>query len=862
MYLFERIEGAKSFGAYKEIPKLIPDNLNSNFSLREYQINAFRNFITYFENDKLCQYPTQTLFHMATGSGKTLIMAGLMIYLYNKGYRNFLFFVNLDNIVKKTEVNFLDNTSPKFLFSNELNIDGQRIKIRKVSNFQDSDDNAINICFTTTQGLHSNMWTSKENSMTYDDFSDKKVVFISDEAHHLNADTKKGGKLDDSTISWEYTVNRIFRANSKNILLEFTATCDLKNKFIKIAYEDKIIFDYPLKNFRQDGFSKEVKTLQADIPLMERAIQAILLSQYRLKVFQDKRIFVKPVVLFKHRTISEIKEFRELFTSSITKLNGKTLEMIAKKTEHPTLDRMYQYFDNNGISFDQLAQELKEDFGPEHCISVNDEKEAEINQIIVNTLEDKDNPYRAVFEVKKLDEGWDVLNLFDIVRLYETRDAKSGKPGPATVAEAQLIGRGARYCPFNLTDDDERYKRKFDQDLDNEMRVCEELYYHCHYDSRYINELTIALKEIGILPEGVIVHDHNLKEEFKTDDLYLKGVVFANKKVTKNRSDVFSLLPSIRDKEYSHKVYTGAYTVDTVLDEEHSSGPSIRIIRKTITVKEISEINYNIVHRALRQYPRFKFDILKKYFPNLESTRQFITDGQYLGGIRIAIEGPEKEIEPREYYEACKHLISKIDDSLLKMDETHEGSKEFESAPIKDVFKDKRVNYSDPKNGGAGVSQNDISVPPDWRLDLSKEDWYAFSDNYGTSEEKAFVSYFKKNIVKLKLKYDEIYLIRNERQLKIFSFSDGERFEPDFLLFLRKKNGEHFDQFQIFIEPKGTHLIEGDKWKEEFLLDIEKQGKTVTRFFDDNQYFVWGFPFFNTSVRMKEFDEEMERLQK
>ena len=106
-FLYEKIDTLREVGVLKEIPQYIPDNLNPNFELRPYQTAAFENFITYFENDKLCQKPTQTLFHMATGSGKTLIMAGLMLYLYKKGYRNFLFFVNLDNIVKKTEENFL-----------------------------------------------------------------------------------------------------------------------------------------------------------------------------------------------------------------------------------------------------------------------------------------------------------------------------------------------------------------------------------------------------------------------------------------------------------------------------------------------------------------------------------------------------------------------------------------------------------------------------------------------------------------------------------------------------------------------------------------------------------------------------------
>ena len=35
----------------------------------------------------------------------------------------------------------------------------------------------------------------RENSLTYDDFEDQKIVLISDEAHHINADTKRVRKL-------------------------------------------------------------------------------------------------------------------------------------------------------------------------------------------------------------------------------------------------------------------------------------------------------------------------------------------------------------------------------------------------------------------------------------------------------------------------------------------------------------------------------------------------------------------------------------------------------------------------------------------------------------------------------------------
>lgn len=194
-FLYEKIDTLREVGVLKELPQCILDNLNPNFELRPYQTAAFENFITYFENDKLCQKPTQTLFHMATGSGKTLIMAGLMLYLYKKGYRNFLFFVNLDNIVKKTEENFLNSASQKYLFADEIKIDGERVLVQKVSNFQSVDTDSINICFTTIQSLHSDLWNVKENSLSIDDFQDKKIVLISDEAHHLNADTKKVKKV-------------------------------------------------------------------------------------------------------------------------------------------------------------------------------------------------------------------------------------------------------------------------------------------------------------------------------------------------------------------------------------------------------------------------------------------------------------------------------------------------------------------------------------------------------------------------------------------------------------------------------------------------------------------------------------------
>ena len=66
-FLYEKLATLREAGIITAMPSYIKENLKQNFELRPYQIAAFENFITYYEG-KLCQKPTQVLFHMATGS--------------------------------------------------------------------------------------------------------------------------------------------------------------------------------------------------------------------------------------------------------------------------------------------------------------------------------------------------------------------------------------------------------------------------------------------------------------------------------------------------------------------------------------------------------------------------------------------------------------------------------------------------------------------------------------------------------------------------------------------------------------------------------------------------------------------------
>lgn len=865
-FLYEKMDTLREAGLIRELPSYIQNNLNPCFELRPYQKKAFENFITYFEGN-FRQKPSQTLFHMATGSGKTLIMAGLMLYLYKQGYRNFLFFVNLSNIMEKTKINFLDATSTKFLFSSdELVVDGERVGIQEVSNFQTADPDKINVCFSTTQGLHMDMWMTKENGMSFDDFDNRKIVLISDEAHHLNVDTKKkmSGQESDNYHSWEQTVKNIFSRNSDNVLLEFTATCDLENKAIQAAYENKIIFNYPLINFYQDKYSKDILTLRSDFSLMDRALQALVLSQYRLKVFQDHRLSIKPVVLFKAAKIADSKAFMAAFIETVSQLSGAKLRELSASTNNPVMRTAFAYFANNGMSPDSIAAELRDDFSESHCVSVNDDKDAITKQLLLNSLEDTGNPYRAIFEVKKLDEGWDVLNLFDIVRLYETRQSSGRKISPATIAEAQLIGRGARYCPFRVKLEQAKYQRKYDNDVTNEMRICEELFYHCQNDHRYVTELHQALREIGLDTDKTVQREYILKEDFKAETIYRDGLIFVNDRKKKSRKEIYGLQSTVRDAIYSYTYSAGISGTDSIMLEEQGNVDYSVTNMKTFhtTIRNIAEINYAIVNKALMKYPIFKFNTLKSYFPNIESIREFITEDDYLGKVRIDIHCSDKTPSVNILYNAVFYVLGKIANAISNIKETYQGTKEFRACKVSEIFRDKTVNYTDPHDGGVGISQNDISVPAKWKIDLSKEDWFAYIDNFGTSEEKAFVAYFKDYVDDLKKTYDKVYLVRNEREFHLYSFEEGERFEPDYVIFLQKDETDRFEQLQIFVEPKGTQLIEKDKWKENFLLQMKDAAIPVKTYVNDNKYKIWGFHFFNQDTRMHEFDSEMQSLLK
>lgn len=876
-FIYETYDTVSKSG-FKNFKEELPDYITQNlrYPLRSYQQEALGRYL-YYKNDDNRAIPEQVLYNMATGSGKTLLMAAIILEKFQQGERNFIFFVNNDNILMKTKDNFLESASGKYLFAEKIVMDGQIVTVREVTDFSDSRDDSINIVFTTIQKLHQDLNTPRENRLSYEQFKGISVVMLADEAHHLNAGLNTNEKKDNT--SWTSTIEAIQNTAKKSSIFEFTATIDLANPTLAQKYEKSLLFKYDLKEFRLDKYSKDVLFHLVDGEVNNRMLQAIIISQYRKKIALKNGINLKPLVMFKSQKIAKSQENLDEFLNLLENLVSADIqaqrELVSEMDEKSSiLKRAFSYFEKVGISNADLVAELQEDFRKERLLLVDGKNKNKNSLTLLNTLEQPTNEIRAIFAVDMLNEGWDVLNLFDIVRLYDTRDGKTTKngfvAGKTTNTEKQLIGRGARYYPFVIGDNfDEKYTRKFDENENNELRVIEQLHYHSANNPRYISELKQVLRESGIYDDqNLEERELKLKESFKKTRTYTDGVVWMNKRLSYEQL-LEQRQGSLFDTNFipnSFEVKLPTYGVRDI--EAFDEGNYVSDSLEAIPFKFGKVISNNIVRTAINRNKKFSFDNLQKAFVGLPNVAGFIN---MLSDIDMRVESQYKlvnDLTPDDKLYITEKLLHYIEKDLIATEERFFGSEKFEQYKIKDLFEDnilRKYTINHQSQAEFGLSQKN-SAETQYFEDLDNLNWYAYNDNFGTSEEKLLVRLVKDLMVELEEKWTDIYLLRNEKAVRIYSFDKGQAFEPDFLMFANDKKTGNVS-WQIFIEPKGSQFLDSNNtfenskegWKQEFLHQISERDEART-LVDDDRYRIVGLPFFNDAVSKDEVKETLRIL--
>ncbi|GMA66379.1 type III restriction endonuclease subunit R [Leuconostoc gelidum subsp. gelidum] len=802
-----------------------PDYIKHNLKhqLRDYQKQSLYN-LNYTQKDaNVASRFNQLLFHMATGSGKTDVMAADMLYFYHEfGYQNFLFVVNTNAVIAKTRENMLNVQSPKYLFSQPLNIDGTPIELREVTRFPtNSEPGVIYLRLTTIQTLANELNTPRENGLTYGDLEKQKLIILADEAHHFSAGTKS--KADQKNKAWEYVLDRIRQANKDNRQLEFTATIDLNNEFIYEKYRDKVIFQYDLKEFQNAGYSKKISRLQANADDNEKMLNAVLLSQYRKHMATQAGVRdFKPVILFKSNKIDVSKAARDQFLTLLDQLTTEDLaQFIAKQrqtTQSSTLRQAYTHYQT--IDVGRLVRELQRDFQPMNIINVNDTSSngilGDLNDLRnLNTLEEPSNPFRAIFAVAKLSEGWDVLNLYDIVRIGEQPITST-----QTNSEAQLIGRGARYNPF-VYDKATSFTRRFDHSTP-ELQILESLHYHTINDKKYIDNLTQSFEAMQLQVEDDKDFDiltTTVKASFKRSDVYQYGKLYYNDVEDVPESEYNGLAKyGVPVAELPTVNIETATLEATAFDTQNVAG-----MNETRLVK----IDDALVKKAMARNPFFRFNTMKKYMPTLNSISEFMYEAQWLGQIKeiqaTVSTGSDAVLSRETQLLVVEKYLAYIQRMLVMNYKRQRGTNKFIGLPIKEAVQDyqKRVpvNYSD-----AGVHELIQTY------DYKKAPWFVYNEAIVDKLERSLIELIQGYVEELQNKYKDVYLIRSDERntkLKLHEFagdvSHYAGFLPDFVLYLANESYI----YQIYIEPKGTQLLDQDQWKEDLLTSISPESVDV-----------------------------------
>ncbi|WP_281998845.1 DEAD/DEAH box helicase family protein [Priestia flexa] len=832
-----------------EIPFEIPDYLqdNLNHEIRSYQEQALRQFIYTQRSDAANVSFNHLLFHMATGSGKTLVLAASMLYLFKeKGYKNFIFFADSDAIVKKTVDNLTNVVSPKYLFNPKgIVIEGESIQIQTVDVFPfDPAPNTIYLKVTSIQKLHGDLVEPKENGLTYDYLEDMKIVLLADEAHHYLAETKRDKKnltkKEADVRSWEKTVENLLALNPANRLLGFSATFNLSNELLFNKLQDKIVFQYDLKKFMESGYSKNVVLLQANEDDEQKMLNAVLLSQYRKYIAKENGIDLKPIILFKSNTIPISLETNQLFVTLIENLSVRQLQETVEKglsiygKGTSIWGKIFHYY--NDTDFAAVIRDLQWDF-TDTFLNANDSKFlSEENTLLLNTLEEADNPVRTIFAVAKLNEGWDVLNLYDIVRISE---GASGTRN-TTDSEAQLIGRGARYFPF-IQDGKKSYQRRYDTSS-SELKVIETLHYHTINENAYINNLNKSLEaaNIQIKEDGSTRYDAKVKAKFKRTDLYRNGKIYINRVIPTTSND-YQKFTDYNVSPYFEMNY------ETAIEKQY--GADTEVVSTQTHAEELKP-ERKLLQKAIQRNPFYWFDNLKEFVPSITSVDDFIDNDNFLGGLDITLSLPVglsvDDLLPTEKLKIVEKFLlyaeNKIRLNFMKV----KGTPIFEGIRFPELIKDYYVEINQVK--GRPNTMGEVVRTKK----MQDHDWYIYDQAIVNGLERDMIDFINDYMDRLQEQYEEVYLIRNERKVKIVEIGGTRGFMPDFLLYLKDTKCT----YQVFLEPKNSALHPQDQWKEDFLLSLSANPDVVVLTENENVRLL-GIKFYSdNSEKRQEFKED------
>ena len=359
-------------------------------------------------------------FSIATGIGKTRLMAACIAYLYlKKGIRHFFVLAPNLTLYEKLIKDFGDTSYEKYVFKGLSEFVHNTPRVITGENYnsahslfsaQEIQINIFNIAKFNSEnrgGAPRMRRLAEYIGQSYFDYlaSLDDLVILMDEAHRYHADaSKKAINELRPILGLEMTATPTDEKGKsfKNIVYEYNLAQALDDgKYVKIPTVAR------RKNFSKGSMSNE----ELDILKIEDAINIHERTKVHLELYarNTNQQLVKPFILIVCRNIEHAERTKLLIENDLFdgRYAGKVLQ-----------------------------------------IDSSTKKDEEVDRLFVS-LENPENQIEIVIHVNMLKEGWDVKNLYTIVPL---------RAADAPILVEQSIGRGLR-LPYGG-------KRTGDQDVD------------------------------------------------------------------------------------------------------------------------------------------------------------------------------------------------------------------------------------------------------------------------------------------------------------------------------------------------------------------------------------------------------------
>jgi len=373
------------------------------------------------------------------------------------------------------------------------------------------------------------------------------------------------------------------------------------------------------------------------------------------------------------------------------------------------------------------------------------------------------------------------------------------------------------------------------------LKIVETLHYHTINESKYIKNLHQSLNtaNIEVKEDQYNRLEAKIKRTIKKEPWFQHGNIYINKVEPTTAEDYQSLQDYNVHPEYD-------YDYQKVIEQSFATDTEIVANQQRHT--ELLIPDPRMVRKAIQRNQFYRFDNLSSYVPSITSMKQFIGSNAFLGQMKIHVSLPSglslDDVSPKRKLHIIEQYLRYVETKIRHNFMKNKGTPVFEGVAIPEVIDDYVIEVNRVTNTDQIIHEKN----------MRNQDWFIYDKAYVNNLENDFIDLMNDYMDDLKEKYEDVYLIRNERKIKIVEINGTRGFMPDFLLYM-KHDGI---TYQVFLEPKGQHLLEKDQWKEEFLVSLRHR-EDIEVLTENDDVRLLGIKFYSEEPEVKsEFREDFK----